>query len=147
MKCRQGDQICAALNYIKNLKFCTYCRRKSYSQISMDIALIVVNAAHMTQIIRMGNHDSLYFVKLILVGLSIFLEISIGVLLVVKERFDIEDERQHRIMDVLNDLTVWLIFMSTFVHVFVSVFTDNHHLSGQFKTQQSLYHNCSSCCV
>ncbi|KFM71059.1 Ninjurin-1, partial [Stegodyphus mimosarum] len=128
VQCRAGNGVCAALQYLKKLKFCTYCRRKSYSQLSMDVALVVVNVAHMVKIIRGGSHDNLYTVKLALVGLSIFLEVSIGFLLCIKERFDINDERQHRMLNVLNDLAVWLIFFSVTVHVFVSVFVEEHHL-------------------
>lgn len=76
-ECRPGDKVCATLNYIKNLKFVDYCRRKTYSQLSVDVALIVVNAAHLTHIIRSGHSDNLYLIKLCLVCLSIFLEVSI----------------------------------------------------------------------
>lgn len=76
-ECRPGDKVCATLHYIKNLNFFNYCRRKTYSQLSMDVALIVVNAAHLTHIIRSGHTDNLYLIKLCLVGLSIFLEVSI----------------------------------------------------------------------
>lgn len=78
MQCRPGDRVCATLNYIKNLTFGKYCRRKSYSQISTDVALVVTNAAHLTRILRSNNpHDDLRTLKIILIVVSIVLEVSI----------------------------------------------------------------------
>lgn len=143
MKCRQGDVICHALQYLKNLNFFNYCRRKSYTQLSMDIALIVVNASHLTQVIRIGSHDSLYTVKICLISLSIFFEVAIGILLCFKERYDINNEGQHKIMNFLNDLVVWLIFFSVLLHVFVSVFVEHNHYPLH-SAHYRMYPNCSA---
>ncbi|KAG8187174.1 hypothetical protein JTE90_020046 [Oedothorax gibbosus] len=142
MQCRPGDRVCATVNYLRNLAFNQYCRRKSYSQISTDVALIVTNAAHLNRIIKNQNpHDDLRTVKIVLIVISIILEVAIGIMLFVKERWNIDDEKQHRFMTLMNDFVVYFIFASVLVHVFVSVFVEEQHLPPQAWARS--YLNCS----
>ncbi|GFX22122.1 uncharacterized protein TNCV_3054761 [Trichonephila clavipes] len=142
MQCRRGDVVCNALNYIKKLKFCTYCRRKAYAQMSMDIALVVTNVAHLTKILRGRDDDEMRLIKIILVAVSITLEVGIGILLCFKERYDIDDEKNQRFMDIMNDVVVFMIFASVLVHVFVSVFVEDHHIPSHALARY--YGNCSA---
>ncbi|GFY76911.1 ninjurin-1 [Trichonephila inaurata madagascariensis] len=136
MQCRRGDVVCNALSYIKKLKFCTYCRRKAYAQMSMDIALVVTNVAHLTKILRGREDDEMRFIKIILVA------VGIGILLCFKERYDIDEEKNQRFMTIMNDVVVFMIFASVLVHVFVAVFVEEHHIPSHALARY--YGNCSA---
>ncbi|XP_055948555.1 ninjurin-1-like [Argiope bruennichi] len=144
MQCQRGNVVCHALNFIKKMKFCTYCRRKSYAQMSMDVALVITNAAHLVRILRGHPDEEMRLAKIVLVSVSIALEVLIGILLVLKERYDIDDEKCHKIMDVMNDIVIFLIFTSVLVHVFVSVFVEDHMSPHQFALHYKHFSNCSA---
>ncbi|GIY57241.1 ninjurin-1 [Caerostris extrusa] len=116
---------------------------KAYAQMSMDIALVVTNIAHLTRVLRGNPHDEMRTAKITLISVSIALEVIIGILLFVKERYDIDDEKCHKIMNLLNDTVVLLIFTSVLVHVFVSVFVDEHHIPPHALSRYS-HGNCSA---
>ncbi|GIY21237.1 uncharacterized protein CDAR_258501 [Caerostris darwini] len=143
MQCSRNNVVCQALSYIRKLKFCAYCRKKAYAQMSMDIALVVTNIAHLTRVLRGNPHDEMRTAKITLISVSIALEVVIGILLFVKERYDIDDEKCHKIMNILNDAVVLLIFTSVLVHVFVSVFVDEHHIPTHALSRYS-HGNCSA---
>uniref|UniRef100_A0A2L2YUM6 Ninjurin-1 n=1 Tax=Parasteatoda tepidariorum TaxID=114398 RepID=A0A2L2YUM6_PARTP len=124
-QCRKGDIVCHTINIIK-MNFCNYCRRKTYAQASMDIALLVVNAAHLTKVLRGNPHDNLRMIKISLISVSIVLEVLIAILLFLKERYDLNDEKQNKVMDYMNDIIIYIIFASVLVHVFVSLFVVDH---------------------
>ncbi|GFT63604.1 ninjurin-1 [Nephila pilipes] len=142
MQCRRGDIVCNAFNYLKKLKFCTYCRRKAYAQMSMDIALVATNVAHLTKVLRGKDHDEMRFMKIVLISVSIALEVAIGILLCVKEKYDIDEEKNQRFMNIMNDVVVFVIFTSVLVHVFVSVFVEDHHIPS--RVLERYYSNCSA---
>ncbi|XP_035208913.1 ninjurin-2-like isoform X3 [Stegodyphus dumicola] len=110
-----------------------YATKKTIAQGLLDVALLTANASQLKYLLQVGKEHEFYYVMMTLISLSIILQVSIGFLLCIKERFDINDERQHRMLNVLNDLAVWLIFFSVTVHVFVSVFVEEHHLPYQAK--------------
>ncbi|CAL1287048.1 unnamed protein product [Larinioides sclopetarius] len=144
MQCQRGNVVCQALSFIKKMKFCTYCRRKSYAQMSMDVALVITNAAHLVRILRGDPDEDMRLAKIIMVSVSIALEVLIGILLILKERYDIDDEKCHKIMDVMNDIVIFLIFTSVLVHVFVSVFIEDHMSPHQFARHYRHFSNCSA---
>lgn len=73
-----------------------------------------------------------------------FFQVSIGLLLSIKERYDIDDESHQRLMSYLNDLAVWLIFLSVTVHVFVSVFVEHNNVPLNFEQYIDLMRECNS---
>ena len=49
-------------------------------------------------------------------------KVAIGVVIMIKSRYNINHEENHSTADTLNNLTVWLIFAVTVINVFVSAF-------------------------
>lgn len=137
---RNGGTIRNTIACIKTIKFCKYCRSKAWAQGFLDVALIMVNVAHLVRVLQRGKRSEFYYYNLTLVGISIALEVTVAILLFIKERWDIDDVAQQRKMDHLNNILVWVVFMSVVTHVFVAVFVEEHHM---FPAHHTWYRNCS----
>ena len=69
-------------------------------------------------------------------------QVLIGVVILFKGKYNINNEDHHSSADALNNLTVWMIFAVTVINVFVSAFgIDN---SGPIITRTYLERNTYS---
>lgn len=58
----------------------------------------------------------------------------IGIVILFKSRFNINEEEHHKSANALNNITVWLIFAVTVINVFVSAFGIDNNPSNYFKS-------------
>lgn len=101
----------------------------------MDISLISANANQLKNLLNNGDNSgaSYYFVLTGIIA-SLAIQITTGVLLIVKERFNINDEDDKEWSDRLNDISVCLIFLVVAINVFVSSFgVSVYHPSQPFE--------------
>ncbi|GBL77365.1 hypothetical protein AVEN_41781-2 [Araneus ventricosus] len=110
-----------------------YATKKTIAQGLLDVALLTANASQLKYLIQAGNQHEFYYVMMTLISLSIILQMSLGSVLIVKGRTDINDPNQQKRAERLNDTAVWLVFISTVIHTFLSVF----HITPE--VQPSLY--------
>lgn len=87
----------------------------------LDISLLSANANQLRNILRFGNENTtVHYLILTGIILSIILQVTAGVVLIVAERFDInKEEEQHR-GDLLNTVVISLIFIVLIINVFVA---------------------------
>ncbi|XP_045120029.1 ninjurin-1-like [Portunus trituberculatus] len=87
----------------------------------LDISLLSANASQLRNIIRFGNEDTtVHYLILTGISISIILQVSAGILLLVGERFDINREDEQHRGDLLNTLITCLIFIVLIINVFVA---------------------------
>lgn len=87
----------------------------------LDISLLSANACQLKNIIRFGNEDTtVHYLILTGISISIVLQVSAGIILLVAERFDINKEDEQHRGDLLNTLVTCLIFTVLIINVFVA---------------------------
>ncbi|XP_064100423.1 ninjurin-2-like [Macrobrachium nipponense] len=110
-------------------------RNMSVAKGFMDISLISANANQLKNLLNNGDTSSAsyYFVFTGIIA-SLAIQITTGVLLIVNERFNINDEDDKEWCDRLNDISVCLIFLVVVINVFVSSFgVSVHHPSESYE--------------
>lgn len=89
----------------------------------MDIALITANANQLRYIIEFNRHSSTFYLNLILIVISLFLQVAVGVSLIFKGRLDLRGESKHENAKRINNYVVIGIFLVTIINVFIASFT------------------------
>ncbi|CAM1322436.1 Uncharacterised protein g8101 [Pycnogonum litorale] len=99
-----------------------YATKKTVAQGMLDIALLTANASQLKYVLREGYTHEYYLLNLSLLGTSIFLQLLVGMLLIVKGRYNLNIEDQQDKADSINNVTVVCIFLITVVNVVLSSF-------------------------
>ncbi|XP_076369977.1 ninjurin-1-like isoform X1 [Tachypleus tridentatus] len=99
-----------------------YAIKKTIGQGMLDVALLTANASQLKLLLHVGQRHDFYYLLLTLISISIILQLSAGVIMTVKSRFNINKERNHRRADILNDILTWMIFVITILNIFISSF-------------------------
>lgn len=87
----------------------------------LDISLLSANANQLKNVINFGDHESnLYYLVLTGIILSLILQVAAGVVLIVAERFDINNEEEQERGDYLNTVVTCLVFLVLIINVFVA---------------------------
>ncbi|XP_065354677.1 ninjurin-1-like isoform X3 [Calliphora vicina] len=95
-----------------------YATKKTIAQGMLDIALLTANASQLKYILQVGEQHQFYKLMLILISLSIVLQISAGLLLMIQSVLSIHKGKEERkVADVLNHIINGLIFLSVFCDV------------------------------
>ncbi|XP_044255328.1 ninjurin-A-like [Tribolium madens] len=101
----------------------SYAAKKTVAQGMMDIALITANANQLRYIIEFNRHSSTFYLNLILIVISLFLQVAVGVSLIFKGRMDLRGESKHQNAKRINNYVVIGIFLVTIINVFIASFT------------------------
>ncbi|KAK3857764.1 hypothetical protein Pcinc_036004 [Petrolisthes cinctipes] len=89
----------------------------------LDISLLSANANQLRNVINYGNTDNnTYYVLVTGIILSLILQVAAGVLLIITERFDLNNEDDDEWNDRMNTAVVSIIFVVLIVNLFVSSF-------------------------
>ncbi|GFU23212.1 ninjurin-1 [Nephila pilipes] len=99
-----------------------YATKKSVAQGMMDIALLTANASQLKYILKEGEESRFYLVNVICIGISITLQLVVGVLLILNTRYNINLVSHQSRAELVNNLTIIGIFLITVSNVFVSAF-------------------------
>ncbi|CAL1265023.1 unnamed protein product [Larinioides sclopetarius] len=99
-----------------------YATKKSVAQGMMDIALLTANASQLKYILKEGEESRFYLVNVICIGISITLQLVVGVLLILNTRYNINLISHQSRAELVNNLTIIGIFLITVSNVFVSAF-------------------------
>ncbi|KAM7359738.1 ninjurin C isoform 3-T3 [Cochliomyia hominivorax] len=103
---------------MKSMDANRYATKKTIAQGMLDIALLTANASQLKYILQVGEQHQFYKLMLILISLSIVLQISAGILLMIQSVVSIHKGKMERkIADVLNHIINGLIFLSVFCDV------------------------------
>ncbi|XP_066265957.1 ninjurin-1-like [Branchiostoma lanceolatum] len=101
----------------------SFTHKKTMAQGFMDMALITANVAQLKLVIY-GGSDAIFlyeFVMFLLVC-SIIVQIFVGILLLIKSRYSIENPEHHKHAEMANNWATGLVMIVTVLNVFISAF-------------------------
>nr|XP_037873234.1 ninjurin-1 isoform X3 [Bombyx mori] len=121
----------------------TYQQKKNLAQGMMDLALLSANANQLRYVLESQTSHPYYYPSLAFIGLSIILQIAVGVGLILNSRYDVNDKKEICKADKINNMTVLGIFLITFVNVFIASFSVSSSVTstGSAVTPQQLAPN------
>ncbi|KAB7504122.1 Ninjurin-2 [Armadillidium nasatum] len=105
---------------INNMK-----RNMSIAKGFMDVSLLIANASQLKHVLLVGTESfttTAYHLILFGISLSLILQVVTGIMLIVKERFDINIEDHQHSANLYNNITIALIFATLLINVFISSF-------------------------
>ncbi|XP_076060461.1 ninjurin-1-like [Oratosquilla oratoria] len=96
-------------------------RNMSIAKGFMDISLLSANANQLRHLLNFGNdYENTYYVIFTGLILSILLQLATGVILILKERFDISVFEHKSQAELLNNITICFVFLILIINIFVS---------------------------
>lgn len=99
-----------------------YATKKTVAKGMMDIALLTANASQLKYVLREGENSSFYHLNVVCISLSIFLQVVVGILLILNSRYNINVLTEQQKADRLNNFIMIGIFLITIINIFVSAF-------------------------
>ncbi|XP_054072808.1 ninjurin-1 isoform X1 [Rissa tridactyla] len=99
-----------------------YANKKSAAESMLDIALLMANASQLKAVMEQGPSFSFYIPLIVLISLSLFLQVMVGVLLIFLVKYDLNNPSKHGKLDFLNNLATGLVFIIVVVNIFITAF-------------------------
>ncbi|ESO85163.1 hypothetical protein LOTGIDRAFT_130846, partial [Lottia gigantea] len=101
-----------------------YAVRKTIAQGLLDFALLMANASQLKALldVRPENRDMLFIPMLVLIALSVFMQVTVGVLLLLLGSREAKTEEDMSKRNAMNNGVTGLILFITVVNVFISAF-------------------------
>lgn len=99
-----------------------YQHKKTLAQGMMDLALLSANANQMRYVLQTDGRHPYFFPSLIMIGMSLFLQIAVGIGLIWNSVYDVKEHEQMCKANKANNWTVIGIFLVTILNVFISSF-------------------------
>ncbi|XP_076468846.1 ninjurin-1-like isoform X2 [Babylonia areolata] len=101
-----------------------YATRKTVAQGALDFALLMANASQLKALVDIPSNSrgNFYVGLLVLLGMSIALQVTAGLILLVLGMMDPKGEAAHSRAEHLNNASVCLILLITVINVFISAF-------------------------
>lgn len=100
-----------------------YSTKKTVAQGFMDLALLSANADQLRNLVRTGDTDSVFFtVCVVFLSLSICLQVLIAIGLMLKGRYNINQPRQFRAAETVNNTVMVASVLLTAVNVLTTSF-------------------------
>ncbi|XP_049861663.1 ninjurin-2-like isoform X3 [Schistocerca gregaria] len=106
----------------KTLDANRYATKKTIAQGMLDIALLTANASQLKYVLQAGNKHEFYSLMVGLISTSIVLQVLVGVVFLVIGGLNINKERDRRAADILNDISLVLVFIVSVINVIISGF-------------------------
>ncbi|CAJ1084903.1 ninjurin-1-like isoform X1 [Xyrichtys novacula] len=97
-----------------------YANKKSAAESMLDVALLMANTSQLKAVLDQGADFSFYTPVITLIGISLCLQVTVGVLLIFIVRWDLNDEQKHWRLDILEDLATCLVFIIVIVNIFIT---------------------------
>ncbi|KAL7294660.1 hypothetical protein TKK_0011963 [Trichogramma kaykai] len=99
-----------------------YQQKKTIAQGMMDLALISANANQFRYVLQSSGQHPYYYPSLTMIGLSLFLQVVVGIGLIWNSRYNVKVDEQMCKANRANNWTVICVFLVTILNVFISSF-------------------------
>ncbi|XP_076022377.1 ninjurin-1 [Genypterus blacodes] len=100
-----------------------YANKKSAAESMLDLALLMANASQLKAVLEQGPGFSLYTPVITLISISLCLQVTVGILLIfIAVRWNLNDERKHWSLDLMESLATGLVLIIVVVNVFIAAF-------------------------
>ncbi|XP_055849129.1 ninjurin-A isoform X1 [Episyrphus balteatus] len=107
---------------MKSMDANRYATKKTIAQGMLDIALLTANASQLKYILQVGEQHQFYKLMLILISLSIFLQLLVGIFFVIIGSLNINRKNDQTAAIIMNDVILVTIFIISIVNVIISGF-------------------------
>ncbi|CAL8107156.1 unnamed protein product [Orchesella dallaii] len=110
-----------------NMNMNRYATKKTIAQGMLDIALLTANASQLKYVLQVGkDRHPFYTLMVTLIGVSLALQVSVGISFLFIGALNINKPKSQRIADILNNLITIQIFIITVINVVISSFGIEH---------------------
>ncbi|KAJ0023213.1 hypothetical protein NQD34_003112 [Periophthalmus magnuspinnatus] len=99
-----------------------YANKKSAAESMLDVALLMANASQLKAVLQQGPDFTFYTVLIALISISLILQILVGILLIFIVKWNLNDERMHYRLNILENVATALVFVIVVVNVFITAF-------------------------
>lgn len=99
-----------------------YANKKSVAESMLDVALLMANASQLKAVLAQGPQFSFYMPLVTLISISLILQILVGVLLIFILKWNLNDERMHYKLDIMENFATAFVFIIVVVNVFITAF-------------------------
>ncbi|KAM8867781.1 ninjurin-1-like [Synchiropus picturatus] len=99
-----------------------YANKKSAAESMLDIALLMANASQLKAVMEQGPDFTFYVPLITLISISLVLQILVGVMLIFIVKWNLNDQRMHYRLNILENLTTAFVFIIVVVNVFITAF-------------------------
>ncbi|KAI1892943.1 hypothetical protein AGOR_G00138710 [Albula goreensis] len=99
-----------------------YANKKSAAESMLDIALLMANASQLKAVLEQGPDFTFYTTLVSLISISIILQVIVGILLIFIVKWNLNDERKHFKLNVLENIATGLVFIIVVINVFITAF-------------------------
>ncbi|XP_027859447.1 ninjurin-1 [Xiphophorus couchianus] len=99
-----------------------YANKKSAAESMLDVALLMANASQLKAVLEHGPSFTFYVPLITLLSISLILQIVVGVMLIFIVKWNLNDERMHHKLDILESCVMAFIFVIVVVNVFITAF-------------------------
>ncbi|KAM6980758.1 ninjurin-1-like [Aplochiton taeniatus] len=99
-----------------------YANKKSAAESMLDVALLMANASQLKAVLEQGSDFTFYYALITLISISLILQILVGILLIFIVKWNLNDERMHTKLDILENISTALVFIIVVVNVFITAF-------------------------
>ncbi|XP_065305661.1 ninjurin-1-like [Dermacentor albipictus] len=114
-----------------------YATKKTVAQGLLDVALLTANTAQLKSVIQRGAQQEFYTLLLVLLSLSIGLQVMVGVVFLLEGFINVNDEKNHRLAVILNNVSTAGVFGITVVNIMVASFDGRNGAVGLVLQQPS----------
>ncbi|XP_008283352.1 ninjurin-1 [Stegastes partitus] len=99
-----------------------YANKKSVAESMLDVALLMANASQLKAVLAQGSQFSFYVPLVTLISISLILQILVGVLLIFIFKWNLNDQRMHYKLNVMENFATAFVFIIVVVNVFITAF-------------------------
>ncbi|XP_012733018.3 ninjurin-1 isoform X2 [Fundulus heteroclitus] len=107
-----------------------YATKKSAAQSMLDVALLMANSSQLKTILYVGPGYRFYIPLIVLLGLSITLQVVVGLLLVFLAKYDLNDTRKHAKLERMNNAATVFVFFTVLINIFITALGFQSHSVG-----------------
>ncbi|XP_072522109.1 ninjurin-1 [Salminus brasiliensis] len=100
----------------------SYANKKSAAESMLDVALLMANASQLKAVLEQGPTFSFYTGIITLISISLILQVLVGVLLIFIVKWNLNDEKKHYQLNLLENISTALVFIIVVVNVFITAF-------------------------
>ncbi|XP_008493930.1 ninjurin-2 isoform X1 [Calypte anna] len=99
-----------------------YATKKSVAESMLDVALFMANVTQLKAVLEQGPSFQYYTTLVVLISISLFFQVVIGILLIITARLNLNDVAKQPHLNILNNAATALIFITVILNIFITAF-------------------------
>ncbi|NXI21451.1 NINJ2 protein, partial [Sterrhoptilus dennistouni] len=99
-----------------------YATKKSVAESMLDVALFMANVTQLKAVLEQGTSFQYYAALVVLISISLFFQVLIGILLIITARLNLNDIAKQPRLNILNNAATALIFITVILNIFITAF-------------------------